>query len=251
MAAMTREQALVETFVELVDSLVEDYDVVEFLQGLAARCVELLDVSEAGIMLVDPAGKLRYVASSSERMRVVELLELQLEEGPCFDAYRLHEPVVSHSQEDAAARWPTFAGHVLDAGFASVAAVPMRLRSQVIGALNLFSVEDGEIASDDLRLGQAMADVATIGILHHRAIRDAHALVGQLEGALDSRVVIEQAKGVLAARGGIGIDDAFQRIRGFARQRNRLLSDVARDIVSGSLDIAELIGSGTPRRPPG
>jgi transcriptional regulator with GAF, ATPase, and Fis domain len=242
--AMNREQALVETFVELVDSLVEDYDVVEFLEGLATHCVELLDVSEAGIMLVDPDGKLRYVASSSERMRLVELLELQLEEGPCFDAYRQRDSVVSHSIDDAADRWPTFAAHVRDAGFSSVAAVPMRLRSRVIGALNLFSVETGEIAADDLRVGQAMADVATIGILHHRAMHDAHSLVGQLEGALESRVVIEQAKGVVAARGVVGVDDAFGQIRSFAREHNRLLSDVAREIVSGSIDVAELLGRG-------
>jgi GAF domain-containing protein len=241
---MTREQALVETFVELVDSLVEDYDVVEFLQGLATRCVELLDVSEAGIMLVDPDGRLRYVASSSERMRLVELLELQLEEGPCFDAYRQRVAVVSRSLDDAAARWPTFAAHVRDAGFASVAAVPMRLRTEVIGALNLFSVATGGIAVDDLRLGQAMSDVATIGILHHRAMRDAHALVGQLEGALESRVVIEQAKGVVSARGGVGVDDAFQQIRRFARDHNRLLSDVAREIVGGSVAVDEVLGRG-------
>jgi transcriptional regulator with GAF, ATPase, and Fis domain len=237
---MAREQALVATFVDLVDSLVDDYDVVEFLQALAARCVELLDVSEAGIMLVDPAGKLRYVASSSERMRVVELLELQLEEGPCFDAYMGHEAVVSGSVDDAAGRWPQFAEHVRAAGFASVAAVPMRLRADVIGALNLFSSDAGGIDADDLRLGQAMADVATIGILHHRAMRDAHALVAQLESALESRVVIEQAKGIVAASAGIGIDDAFQRIRGFSREQNRLLSEVAREIVVGSPETSAL-----------
>ncbi len=243
---MTREQALVETFVDLVDSLVDDYDVVEFLEALAARCVELLGISEAGIMLVDPGERLRYVASSSERMRVVELLELQLEEGPCFDAYTDQEAVVSGSVDDAAARWPQFAEHVRVAGFASVAAVPMRLRAQVIGALNLFSSDAGGIDADDLRLGQAMADVATIGILHHRAMRDAQTLVAQLESALESRVVIEQAKGIVAASAGIAIDDAFQRIRRFSRAQNRLLSEVAREIVMGSPETAELREPGIP-----
>jgi GAF domain-containing protein len=240
MVAMAREQALVETFVELVDSLVDDYDVVDFLHGLAARCLELLDVSEAGIMLVDSAGQLRYAASSSERMRVVELLELQLEEGPCFDAYRQGQSVVSGSPEDAAVRWHKFASPVLQAGFASVAAVPLRLRSQVIGALNLFALQPGQIDDDDLRLGQALADIATIGILHHRAVSDAHALVAQLESALESRVVIEQAKGVVAASTRVDIDEAFRRIRQFSRDHNRQLSDVAREIVAGSIDAAVL-----------
>jgi hypothetical protein len=151
-----------------------------------------------------------------------------------------HEAVVSGSVDDAAGRWPQFAEHVRAAGFASVAAVPMRLRADVIGALNLFSSDAGGIDADDLRLGQAMADVATIGILHHRAMRDAHALVAQLESALESRVVIEQAKGIVAASAGIGIDDAFQRIRGFSREQNRLLSEVAREIVVGSPETAAL-----------
>jgi GAF domain len=156
--AMAREQALVETFVGLVDSLVDDYDVVDFLRSLATRCVELLDVSEAGIALVDSDGKLRYMASSSEQMRLVELLELQLEEGPCLDAYRQRHAVLSRSQADISARWPRFASHVRGAGFASMSAVPMRLRDQVIGALNLFSTRSGDLSDEDLRVAQAMAD---------------------------------------------------------------------------------------------
>lgn len=233
---MAREQSLVETFVRLVDSLVDDYDVVDFLQHLATRCVELLDVSEAGIMLVDPDGHLRYMASSSERMRIVELLELQLEEGPCWHAYRRSEPVVSGSPQDMTARWPRFGPGAADAGFASVSALPMRLRSEVIGALNLFSSRAGELGADDLRVAQAMADVATIGILHERAIHDARVRSGQLTAALESRVIIEQAKGIIAERNGINVDDAFDLLRRFARDHNRRLGDVARDIVDGALN---------------
>jgi len=240
---MAREQAVVEAFVFLADTLVDDYDVIEFLQSLAERCVQLLDVSEAGIMLADGAGGLRHAACSNERMRVVEVFELQLEEGPCFDAYRQHEPVWCASAEEAEARWPRFAPRARDAGFVAVSALPMRLRDEVIGALNLFSTQPGTLGDDDGRLAQAMADVATIGILQERAIHNARDLSSQLQGALDSRIVIEQAKGVLAEHHRISVDEAFVVLRGFARGHNRLLSRVAGDIVDGSVAPEDLAPS--------
>src|SRR5438128_2197015 len=195
---MADQQLLVETLVALADTLVDDYDVIDFLQTLAERCVDLVDVSAAGIMLADAQGTLRHAACSSEQMRLVELFELQVEEGPCFDAYRTRAAVRCDSPDAAAQRWPRFAPVATENGFASFSAVPMRLRDQVIGALNLFSFLPAALGDDHMRVVQAMADIATIGILQERTIRDSHAFSTQLEHALDSRIVIEQAKGIVA-----------------------------------------------------
>jgi GAF domain-containing protein len=237
---MSRERRLMDTFVELADTMVDDYDMIEFLQLLTERCVELLGTSEAGVMLADGAGKLRHAACSNERMQIVELFELQLEEGPCFDAFRTNEPVVSAEPEEVARRWPRFAPHVRDGGFESVAAVPMRLRSEVIGALNLFSSHPVALGTDELRLAQALADIATIGILHQRAIADARIATTQLEVALESRIVIEQAKGIVAERNRIGVDEAFTLLRSYTRSHNRLLAQTARAIIDASLDPSAL-----------
>jgi GAF domain-containing protein len=232
---MARERAVVETFVILADTLVDSYDVIDFLQTLAERCVELLDVSEAGIMLTDGTGGLRHAACSTEKMRIVELFELQLEEGPCLDAYRTREPIRCATAEEAEARWPLFAPRAREAGFVAVSAVPMRLRDELIGSLNLFSDRPGVLDDDDTRLAQALADIATIGILHERAVHDARDITAQLQTALESRIVIEQAKGVLAEHNRTSVDDAFTVLRGFARRHNRALSRVAADVVDGSL----------------
>ena len=242
---MTREKILLETFVGLADTLVDDYDIIDFMQTLAERCVELLDVSAAGIMLADAEGKLRHAACSSEQMRLVEFFELQVEEGPCFDAYRDHGAVLCNSPEEAAARWPRFAPQALESGFIAVSAVPMRLRAQVIGALNLFSSGVGVLNDDDLGVAQAMADIATIGILQERVIRDRGVFASQLEFALESRVAIEQAKGIVAEHNGINVDDAFDLIRRFTRSYNRLLSDTARQIIDGSVIPEQLARSQT------
>jgi GAF domain-containing protein len=232
---MDREELLVETLVTLADTLVDTYDLIDFMQTLAEKCVELLDLAEAGIMLADADGQLRHVACSSEEMRLVELFELQVEEGPCLDAFRTHAAVSCDLLESAETRWPRFAPHAREGGFSSVSAVPMRLRSEVIGALNLFSTRSTALDEHDLAVAQAMADIATIGILQERAIHDSRAFSAQLEAALDSRIVIEQAKGIVAERNQVGVDEAFQQIRQFARNHNRLLSETARQIIAGSL----------------
>ena len=232
---MAQQQRLVETLVELADTLVAEYDVIDFMQTLAERSVELVDVSAAGIMLADAHGELRHAACSSEQMRLVELFELQLEEGPCFDAFRQQRAIRSDSADDAMERWPAFAPRAAEGGFAAVSAVPLRLRGDAVGALNLFSTSDGALGDEQLQIVQAMADIATIGILQARLIRDQGLLTSQLEAALDSRVGIEQAKGVVSERRGISVDEAFVLIRRFARNNNRLLSETARGIVDGSL----------------
>ena len=245
---MEREELLVETLVTLADTLIDTYDLIDFMQTLAERCVALLDVSEAGIMLADADRQLRHVACSSEEMRLVELFELQVGEGPCFDAYSTREAISCDSLDETIARWPLFAPHAREGGFQAVSAVPMRLRSEVIGALNLFSTRGKALTHLDLAVAQAMADIATIGILQERAIHDSRAFAAQLETALDSRIVIEQAKGIVAERNRVGVDEAFQQIRQFARNHNRLLSETARQIIAGALPTTTLTGQSPKAR---
>jgi GAF domain-containing protein len=221
--------------VELADSLVDDFDVVELLTLLADRCVEALDVSAAGLILVAPEGDLRVMASSSEAMRVLELFELQAEEGPCMDCFRTGLPVVNQDLARVDGRWSRFAPEALEAGFQSAHALPMRLRGTVIGALNLFRTEQGALDEADLSAAQAFADVATIAILQYRAAHEAQIVNEQLSQALNSRIVIEQAKGVLHERTGLDMEQAFSRLRNHARNHNLRLVDVAGDVVSGAL----------------
>ena len=242
---MSRETLLTQTFVELADNLVDEFDLVDLLTTLADRCVEVLDVSAAGLMLVAPEGELRAVASSSEAMRVVELFELQSQEGPCLECYRTREPVLNQHLDQVEARWPHFAPVALDAGFRSVHALPMRLRGDVIGALNLFRADRGELNETDIVTGQALADVATITILQHRVVLESRLVNAQLSHALNSRIVIEQAKGVLAERAGITMEASFSRIRNHARNHNRKLVDVAEGVIDGTLSVTELEPTGT------
>ena len=244
---MAREGLLTDTFVVLADTLVYNYDVIDFLQTLTERCVELLDISAAGVMLADANGRLRHAACSSEQMRLVELFELQVEEGPCFDAFRQRTAVRCDDIGEATARWSNFAPHAGAAGFVAASAVPMRLRTQAVGSLNMFSTTTPALGDNDLRVAQAMADVATIGILQERAIRDGRELSNHLEAALQSRIVIEQAKGIVAEHQRIDVDQAFELIRTFARGHNRLLSATARDVIAGRLPAAALSPSAEDR----
>ena len=232
-------EQLTRTFVDLADTLVDEFDVIELLHVLTGRCVELLGVDAAGVMLADPHGQLRVAAASSERARMLELFELQNDEGPCLDAFRTGRQVSYVDLTGGRSPWPNFAPHAVAEGFSSVHAVPMRLRQQVIGALNLFGQPSRQLDAEDVRVAQAFADIATIAILQERLVRDREVLATQLQTALDSRVVIEQAKGVLAERLGFDMDTAFSTLRDAARRANRRLSDVARDVVAtrGSTDL--------------
>ncbi len=238
---MDREQRLAETFVELADTLTDDFDIIDFLHVLAARCVELLEVGAAGLLLADQDGSLVTVAASDERSRLLELFEAQNDEGPCRDCYRLGAAVVNVDLHGALERWPRFAPQAIAGGFRAANALPLRLRSQVIGSLNLFHLDPGGLRSTQLRLAQALADAATIGILQQRSIHRGEVVAGQLQQALTSRIVIEQAKGVLAERLKISADDAFEVLRGGSRARNRLLSELARDVASGTADVTKLM----------
>jgi len=237
---MPREALLAQTLVELADSLVEDFDVVDVLTLLADRCVEVVDVATAGLMLASGDGELRVLASSSEAMRVLELFEAQADEGPCVDCYRSGQPVVNLTLDEVHSRWPRFAPKAFDAGFRSVHALPMRLRSQTIGALNLFRVDEGRMGVADVNAAQALADVATIAILQHRAARDAQVLNEQLTQALNTRIVIEQAKGVVAERANLDMEQAFVRLRRHARNHSLHLSDVAGAVSTKALPVSSL-----------
>jgi transcriptional regulator with GAF, ATPase, and Fis domain len=239
-------QQLSDTFVELTDTMVAGFDVIDFLHLLTDRSVLLLDVSAAGLLLADPRGELRVVAASNEAARLLELFQLQNDQGPCLDCYRSGQPVQAPELAAQAGRWPRFAPAALQAGFAAVQALPMRLREQVIGALNLFRAEPGAFDPADVRVGQALADVATISLLHERSMRHSDALNEQLQTALNSRVVIEQAKGKLAERLGLDMDQAFNLLRDYARNRNLRLSDLAQAFIDGS----ETLASPTVTRPP-
>jgi GAF domain-containing protein len=239
-APWSREASLTQTFVELADNLVADFDVVELLTVLADRCVEVLGVGAAGLMLAAPDGNLRVMASSSEAMRVLELFEIQAQEGPCLDCHRTGDPVSASDLSVADRRWPRFAPEAVAAGFLSVQALPMRLRGAVVGALNLFHHHRGEMARPDVVAAQALADVATIAILQHRAAQEAQTLNEQLNQALNTRIVIEQAKGMVAEGLGLELDAAFTALRSHARNNNRRLADIANDLISGTITVTTL-----------
>jgi hypothetical protein len=239
---MTRELRLAATFVELADTLVDDFDIIDFLEVLTSRCVELLDVTSAGITLAeDRTGTLTAMAASDERSRLLGLYEVQVDEGPCRDCCREGTAVISVALDEARGRWPSFSRQALAIGFRSAEAVPLRLRREVLGSLNLFHAGPTGLDSTGRGMAQAFADAATIGILQQRTLRRAEDVAGQLQEALASRVVIEQAKGVLAERLKVSPDAAFTILRTVARTRNRLLSDLARDLVTGSADADQLL----------
>ena len=231
-----RERAVTEMFVTLADTLVDDYDVVDLLDRLVHACVLILDVTAAGLLLDDQRGHLSLVASSSEETRLLEVFQLQNNEGPCLDCVRDRAIVTSADLEADAARWPAFVPQALAAGYRSVTAVPMRLRDDIIGGLNMFGSVSRPLADEDRRLAKALADAATIGILQQRAAHRTSVLAEQLQHALNSRVAIEQAKGVLAERHNLSMELAFQMLRKYARDRNFKLFDVATSVVQGGVD---------------
>ena len=242
MAGHTREIRLAATFVKLADTLVDEYDVLDVLDTLVNACADLLDATAAGLLLADARGDLSVVASTSERSRLVELMQINSGAGPCLECYASGTVV---SVPDVAAesdRWPAFARAALEQGLHAVHAVPLRLRGTVIGALNLFSNEIGALSEPDVAIAQSLGDIATIGILHERAMRESNVAREQLQYALDSRVIIEQAKGVLSYSNAVDMDVAFQTLRRYARSNGIGLRDVAERVVNRSL----VLGTDTP-----
>ncbi|ANS67107.1 hypothetical protein SLINC_4883 [Streptomyces lincolnensis] len=250
MIGMARERRLAEIFVEVADSLVEDFDVIDLLQRLSTRCVELLDVSAAGILLADAHGELQVIAASDEHTRLLELFALQHDQGPCVECYRTGaaRTNIDLARAEATAGWPRFATRARETGYSTTHAIPLRLRSRIVGTLNLFQTTPHRLGDDDIALAQALADVATITILQQRTLEQSHVENSQLETALTSRVLIEQVKGVLAERWETSVDDAFAAFRSYARAHHLRLSDLAKRILAGAFDTSE-IPAPEPARP--
>jgi transcriptional regulator with GAF, ATPase, and Fis domain len=241
--ATSRCSRLAETFVVLADTLVDDYDVIDLLDTLAAACVSVLGVTAAGLLLDDQRGGLGVAATSSEDSRLLELFQLQSNQGPCLECVRSGAAVVSADLAADSERWPMFVPVALGAGVRSMVAVPLRLRLQTIGGLNLFSSEPAAVSPAEQRLAQALADVATIGILQHRSAHRNTMLAEQLQHALNSRVAIEQAKGVLAERFDTGMEAAYWALRRIARDGNMKIAVAALSVLEADE------GGGGPRTP--
>ena len=237
-------ERLAAIFVEVADTLVDEFDLLDFLHMLADRASMLVGTAPTGLMLADERGRLEFMAGSDENARLVELFQLQNVEGPCLDAFRSGRPVINVDLSTAVHRWPRFAARAAQVGLHSVHAFPLRLRSEVIGALAVFGdTVGGDFADEDVPVIQALADVATIALMQERAIRRSEVLTEQLQGALNSRIVIEQAKGALAQLHGVTVDEAFGRLRAYCRNHNRRLTEVADAIVT---DPASLPGLTRP-----
>jgi GAF domain-containing protein len=232
---VTREERLSETFIGLADTLVQDFEQLDLLYILCERSVEVLEMAAGGVLVADDSGELCLAAASDERMRLLEVFEAESEEGPCLEAYREAEQVVEPYLETAAERWPRFAPRALKAGFRSGFGFPLKLRGHCIGAFNLLRAEPGLLDERDARAAQALADAAAISILQARVLGEARAEVRQLQHAVDRRVTIEQAKGIIAAKLALDLGQAFDRLRRYARNRNLFVRDVAEQVINGSL----------------
>ncbi|HEX3829327.1 MAG TPA: GAF and ANTAR domain-containing protein [Sporichthyaceae bacterium] len=242
-----REGAVIAAFVSIAEALAEDYDIVDLYTGLTATCVQLLDVDWAGLLLVDSTGVLRVAATSSEHARNLELVQLQCEQGPCVDCFEKGEVVSVPDLGPESGRWPRFAPAAVAAGFASVHAVPMKLHSTVLGALGMFRARTGELAAGDLLLARSLANVACVALVAARAAADGKALNAQLQHALDSRIIVEQAKGFLAQYGGLDVDQSFALLRKYSRDRNLRLTDVALHLLDRQL-LADVVLSYVPEK---
>lgn len=231
---MDQTELIARTFVSLADTMVGDFDVVDLLDRLVHDTARILDSSAAGVMLVDGHKQLQVMASSDPRMHAIEVLQLQSTEGPCLDAFHRRTPVHAVTAESQG-RWTVFAPRALAEGYRAVSAFPLRLREQTIGALNVFRLDPAPLSPTETAIAQGLADVATIALVQHQALRESQQLAAQLQGALNSRVVIEQAKGLLAEGAHVSIDDAFAAIRRYSRETNARLTDVAERLVNGHL----------------
>ncbi|KAA1427522.1 GAF and ANTAR domain-containing protein [Nocardioides antri] len=240
---MTTEQRLTQVFVELADTLVDEFDALDFLSTLTDRSVELLRAEAAGVILNNLRGGLHVVASTSDAAQVLELFELQNDEGPCLDCFNSGRAVVNVDLEEARTRWPRFSARAAEVGYQSTHAIPLRLRDSVIGAMNLFCAGSTPLSEEDLAVGQALADIATIGLLQERAVRQSGLLAEQLQTALNSRIMIEQAKGVLFASAGLDIEQAFRLMREYSRSHRVPIKTVARSVIDRELTTDDLRGA--------
>lgn len=237
---MSREQLLATTFVELADTLGEGFDALDFLQNLADRAVEIIDVTSAGVVLIDPAGRLQLVATTSHAVQVLELFALAVSEGPCLHVARTGQDVINLAPEQARDRWPRFTAAAEELGIGTTHVVPLRLRSDVLGALSLFDRGHQRIGTDDLAIVRALASVATIGLLQERSPHQQAVIARQLSATLQRRVLLEQAKGMVAELAGLDMDASFQLLLGYSRRTGEPLGQTARRVTERRLDVEDL-----------
>ena len=242
---MIATEDLATLFVEVADTLVVDFDIVDFLHMVTTRTADISRADAAGLLLADERGRLQFMAASTESVKMLELFQLQSEDGPCLDCYSFGIPVVNTDLARATSRWPRFAPEAVTAGYRAVHAFPLRHRDNVIGALNLFMTRVGQVDADDIKVIQSLADVATIGLLQQRALAHSELLTEQLQAALNSRVTIEQAKGALSRMRNVSVDDAFTLMRDHSRRNHLRLTDLALAVVTDPESHPELT------RPPG
>lgn len=244
-------ERLADVFVEVADTLVDEFDLIDFLGGMTAHVADVSGTAAVGLLLADHHGRLQFMAASQESARLLELFALQNDQGPCRDSYATGAPVLVDDLDSAVTRWPAFTPHALAAGFHSVCALPMRHGGNVIGTVNLFGTRPSQISPEDVRIVQALAHVATIGILQEQALRRGELLTEQLQNALNSRIVIEQAKGAVAQLHGVDIDDAFALLRDYSRSRGLRMVEVAAAVVGNPDEHPELTQQGGRTNRPG
>ena len=240
MDELSRETRINAAFVAVADTLTKDFDIVDLLHTLVEHCVDILGTQAGGLMLANSHGELQLMTSTSEAADLVEVMQLAAASGPCIDCFRTGAAVTVIDIQKDGGRWPEFQKAALGQGFRSVHATPMKLRGQVLGTMNLFGTYDGGISDRDAAVAQALADVATIGILQERVIREGNLIAEQLHHALDSRILIEQAKGMIAHSLALDMDEAFTLLRAYARNNNLTIRSVAEQISNRTIDTNSL-----------
>ena len=246
MDGTSRETSIITAFVTMADTLTTDFDVVDLLHTLVEECAELLNIEAGGLMLADSEGHLQLMTSTSEHADLVEIMQLAADAGPCIDSFTTGIAVSVPDIQQSGGRWPAFQKTALQQGFHSAHATPMKLRGQIIGTMNLFGTARNEVSPRDAALAQALADVATIGILQERLIREGNVVAEQLHNALDSRIIIEQAKGIVAHSLSVDMPDAFSVLRSYARNNNLTIRSVAEQVSNRTLTAQSMVGA-TPR----
>ena len=233
------QQQVAEVLADFAQVITRHATTSEILHQLGEYCVELLPIQGAGVLL-EERGALRFATASDELGRQIEELEDRLHEGPCTTAFRTGTEVLLPDLSQAVRQFPHFAPAALERGLGAVFALPLGIREHRVGALDLVSGVPVELDDGQLASARLLGDVAMSYVVNSRAFAEATKLAQQLQQALDSRVLIEQAKGRLSGLLGIGVSDAFELLRRRARNSRQPIGDVAMDVLNGSLNITAL-----------
>lgn len=243
MLEISREQRINEAFVKVAGTLMDQYDVVDLLSALVEECTDLLDIQAGGLLIANNLGELELIASTSEEAEFVEVMQLAAGAGPCVDCFHTGEQVSVDNIDASGDRWPEFRKAAMRKGFQAIHATPMRIRGKIIGSLNLLGTTPRHLSDRDAKLAQALADVAVIGILQERSLRDVNFVNEQLQLALDTRILVEQAKGVLAQMEKLDMDAAFTVLRAYSRANGISLRITAQNVINRSLDTADVVAA--------